>query len=88
MFTSFTQTWYNLDKELYQRRAKRVCIAKRAMSERHGIMSVTENNDCLNQTMYMKRSKTDMKRYFNTEGQCDPREHYMVRLDERLAQIK
>ncbi len=29
-----------------------------------------------------------MRRYFNTEGLCDPKEHYMVRLDERLAEIK
>lgn len=29
-----------------------------------------------------------MTRYFNTEGRCRPEEHYMVRLDERLAQMK
>lgn len=29
-----------------------------------------------------------MRRYFNTEGLCDPQEHYMVRLDERLAKMK
>ena len=29
-----------------------------------------------------------MTRYFNTEGSCKPKEHYMVRLDERLAHIK
>lgn len=29
-----------------------------------------------------------MKRYFNTEGACNPKEHYMVRLDERLSIIK
>ncbi len=29
-----------------------------------------------------------MRRYFNTEGLCDPKEHYMVRLDNRLADIK
>ena len=29
-----------------------------------------------------------MERYFNTEGLCDPEEHYMVRLDDRLRQIK
>lgn len=29
-----------------------------------------------------------MQRYFNTEGQCQPGIHYMVRLDERLAKIK
>lgn len=29
-----------------------------------------------------------MRRYFNTEGQCDPKEHYMVPLDDRLDQIK
>lgn len=29
-----------------------------------------------------------MRRYFNTEELCDPKEHYMVRLDERLAEIK
>ena len=27
-------------------------------------------------------------RYFNTEGLCKPDEHYMVRLDDRLAKIK
>ena len=27
-------------------------------------------------------------RYFNTEGACNPREHYMVKLDERLEEIK
>ena len=29
-----------------------------------------------------------MARYFNTEGNCNPNEHYMVQLDNRLAQIK
>lgn len=29
-----------------------------------------------------------MMRYFNTEGSCKPEEHYMVRLDSRLGQIK
>jgi len=29
-----------------------------------------------------------MVRYFNTEGSCNPKEHYMVRLDDRLARIK
>ncbi len=29
-----------------------------------------------------------MRRYFNTEGLCDPREHYMVKLDDRLADIR
>lgn len=29
-----------------------------------------------------------MIRYFNTEGSCRPNEHYMVQLDDRLAQIK
>ena len=29
-----------------------------------------------------------MQRYFNTEGQCEPEDHYMVRLDERLEEIK
>lgn len=29
-----------------------------------------------------------MTRYFNTEGLCKPDKHYMVRLDERLTQIK
>ena len=28
------------------------------------------------------------ERYFNTEGICDPRLHYMVRLDDRLREIK
>ena len=27
-------------------------------------------------------------RYFNTEGSCSPEEHYMVRLDDRLARIR
>ena len=29
-----------------------------------------------------------MERYFNTEGQCNPDIHYMVRLEERLKKIK
>ena len=29
-----------------------------------------------------------MMRYFNTEGLCIPEEHYMVRLDDRLARIE
>lgn len=29
-----------------------------------------------------------MKRYFNTEGTCNPKEHYMVKLDDRLMQIR
>lgn len=29
-----------------------------------------------------------MRRYFNTEGQCEPDMHYMVRLDDRLKKIK
>ena len=29
-----------------------------------------------------------MQRYFNTEGQCEPNKHYMVRLDDRLEKIK
>ena len=29
-----------------------------------------------------------MTRYFNTEGACRPEEHYMVKLDDRLKQIK
>lgn len=29
-----------------------------------------------------------MERYFNITGCCNPREHYMVNLDSRLAQIK
>ena len=29
-----------------------------------------------------------MKRYFNTEGQCIPENHYMVRLDQRIKKIK
>lgn len=28
------------------------------------------------------------ERYFNTEGVCNPRQHYMVRLDDRLKEIK
>lgn len=27
-------------------------------------------------------------RHFNTEGVCRPEEHYMVRFDDRLTQIK
>lgn len=29
-----------------------------------------------------------MRRYFNTEGQCEPDIHYMVRIDDRLKQIR
>ena len=29
-----------------------------------------------------------MQRFFNTEGPCEPEFHYMVRLDDRLDQIK
>lgn len=29
-----------------------------------------------------------MTRYFNTEGFCNPKEHYMVKLDNRLERIK
>ena len=29
-----------------------------------------------------------MTRYFNTEGSCNPKEHYMVKLDNRLERIK
>lgn len=29
-----------------------------------------------------------MRRYFNTEGPCEPEIHYMVRLDDRLDRIK
>lgn len=29
-----------------------------------------------------------MKRRFNTEAQCNPRYHYMVRIDDRLKKIK
>lgn len=29
-----------------------------------------------------------MRRYFNTEGQCEPDIHYMVNIDSRLRQIK
>ncbi len=29
-----------------------------------------------------------MEKYFNTEGSCNPEEHYMVKLDDRLAIIK
>lgn len=34
----------------------------------------------------MERDET--MRYFNTEGACKSREHYMVNLDDRIAQIK
>ncbi len=29
-----------------------------------------------------------MKHHFNTEGQCEPEKHYMVKLDERVDRIK
>ena len=29
-----------------------------------------------------------MAKYFNTEGSCKPEEHYMVKLDDRMAKIK
>lgn len=29
-----------------------------------------------------------MERYFNVEGACNPKEHYMVRLDQRLLEIE
>lgn len=29
-----------------------------------------------------------MRRYFNTEGHCDPEFHYMVRLDDRLERVR
>jgi len=32
--------------------------------------------------------RVNMVRYFNTEGSCNPKEHYMVRLDDRIAYIK
>lgn len=32
--------------------------------------------------------ETKMRRYFNTEGQCEPDIHYMVNIDGRLRQIK
>ncbi len=32
--------------------------------------------------------KAGMRRYFNTEGQCEPEIHYMVRLGDRLNRIK
>lgn len=28
-----------------------------------------------------------MQRYFNTEGSCDPKKHYMVNLEKRLELI-
>ncbi len=34
------------------------------------------------------RKEDHMRRYFNTEGRCKPDIHYMVRLDERLGQIR
>ncbi len=36
----------------------------------------------------MERKMADMRRYFNTEAQCEPEEHYMVRLDDRLEKIR
>lgn len=29
-----------------------------------------------------------MERFFNTEGPCDPKLHYMIRLDDRSEEIK
>ena len=29
-----------------------------------------------------------MTKYFNTEGSCKPKEHYMVKLDDRLGMMK
>jgi len=29
-----------------------------------------------------------MRRYFNTEGICNPQEHYTIRFEDRLKQIK
>ena len=29
-----------------------------------------------------------MAKYFNTEGPCNPQEHYMVNLDMRVQEIK
>ena len=39
-------------------------------------------------SIYMKKAEVDCMRYFNTEWLCRPDEHYMVRLDDRLACIK
>ncbi len=36
----------------------------------------------------MFKAVVAVTRYFNTEGLCRPEEHYMVRLDDRLEQIK
>ena len=30
----------------------------------------------------------NLKKYFNTEGLCRPKKHYMVNLEDRLDQIK
>lgn len=38
--------------------------------------------------MLSQRMVIELKRTFNTEGQCDPQLHYMVNLEPRLAQIK
>ena len=35
-----------------------------------------------------RRCNKFMKRYFNLEGSCNPTEHYMVDLDNRLKKIK
>ena len=35
-----------------------------------------------------ERKKQIMRKYFNTEGQCEPEEHYMVQIEERLERIK
>ena len=34
------------------------------------------------------KSEVSMKKYFNTEGSCNPEEHYMVNLENRLRDIK
>ena len=34
------------------------------------------------------RGRFEMTKYFNTEGSCKPKEHYMVKLDDRLGMMK
>lgn len=38
--------------------------------------------------LFKRGVRLKMVKYFNTEGSCKPQEHYMVKLDDRLAYIK
>jgi len=42
----------------------------------------------IKKSMERLRRIDGMERYFNTEGLCNPEEHYMIRLDDRLQQIR